>query len=128
MAILPVVAVPMNQVLQGHPTVAVPPHHLNLEHSMQQVVVEVGFACPNLQPVAVERDSAFPTVRLVAEVGFACPNLQPVVEQEFVPSQEFVVEEQQGAYPNLRPVVEQDFVHPTLLVVAEHPMYWVVVL
>jgi hypothetical protein len=127
MVMLPVVAVPMNQVKQVHPTVAVPPYFLNLEHPMQQVVVELGFACPTLRPVAVEQGSAYPTGRLVeeqelgystqqvvAELGFACPTLRPVaVEQDFVPSLEFVV-------------AELGFVRPTLQPVAEHPMHWVV--
>jgi hypothetical protein len=114
-AMLPVEAEPMDRETRVHPTVAVPLHFLNLEHPTQQVVVELGFACPTLRPVVVERGSVRPTGR--------------VVEQDFVPSQEFVVEERQVVRPTLRPVVvEQDFVHPTQLVVVEHPMHWVVVL
>jgi hypothetical protein len=145
-AMLPVEAEPMDRETRVHPTVAVPLHFLNLEHPTQQVVVELGFACPTLRPVVVERGSVRPTGRVVeqdfvpsqefvvekrqvvVELGFACPTLRPV-EQDFVPSQEFVVEERQVVRPTLRPVVvEQDFVHPTLLVVVEHPMHWVVVL
>jgi hypothetical protein len=114
-AMLPVEAEPMDRETRVHPTVAVPLHFLNLEHPTQQVVAELGFACPTLRPVVVERGSVRPTGR--------------VVEQDFVPSQEFVVEERQVVRPTLRPVVvEQDFVHPTQLVVVEHPMHWVVVL
>jgi hypothetical protein len=102
-AMLPVEAEPMDRETRVHPTVAVPLHFLNLEHPTQKVVAELGFACPTLRPV--------------------------VVEQDFVPSQEFVVEERQVVRPTLRPVVvERGSVHPTGRVVVEHPMHWVVVL
>jgi hypothetical protein len=146
MAMLPVEAEPMDQEKRVHPTVVVPLHFLNLEHPTQQVVAELGFVCPTLRQVVVERGSVRPTGQVVVEqdfvpsqefvveerqvvveLGFVCPTLRPV-EQDFVPSQEFVVE-RQVVRPTPRPVVvEQDFVHPTLLVVVEHPIHWVVVL
>jgi hypothetical protein len=122
----------MDRETRVHPTVAVPLHFLNLEHPTQQVVVELGFACPTLRPVergsVPSQEFVVEERQVVVELGFVCPTLRPV-EQDFVPSQEFVVEERQVVRPTLRPVVvEQDFVHPTQLVVVEHPMHWVVVL
>jgi len=95
MAKLP--AVPMDQAKRVRPIVAFPQYLLPLAHSMQQAV---------------------------AEMDFEFPTLRPVVEQDFVPSQVFVVVEMGFEFPTLRPVVvEQDFAHPMGRVVAEHPMY-----
>src|SRR6266853_1421504 len=99
-AMLPVEAEPMDRETRVHPTVAVPLHFLNLEHPTQQVVVELGFACPTLRPGVVEPvfvpgpEFVLEAPQVVVELGFVCPTLRPV-EQDFVPSQEFVVEKRQ---------------------------------
>jgi hypothetical protein len=95
-----------------------------LENPTQQVVVGLGFAYPTQGPVVVEQGFARPTGQVVEEqergystqrvaagLGFAYPTQGPVVEQELVPSQEFVVGEQQIVLPTQGPVVVEHPIH-----------------
>lgn len=122
------------------PTVAVLLYLVHSTRSIQQAVEEPGLVQATQRPIAVELGFAHPMGKVVAEqvsgnsrrqaveaLGFACPTQRLVVELAFVPNPVFVVAALDFERSTLGPVVvELGFAHPILLVVAEHPIHWVV--